>query len=78
MMCAHLCVYFKCCKISGILKSWLQASYYMSHQSQSISLLEEADKQIREKASNEQLKRLKEARNSYREEVINCVRQCAW
>lgn len=78
MMCAHLCVYFKCCKISEILKYWLQASYYMSHQLQSISLLEEADKQIREKASNEQLKRLKEARNGYREEVIDCVRQCAW
>ncbi|BBH05621.1 protein related to KPC1 [Prunus dulcis] len=62
----------------GLAPNFKQASYYMSHQSQSISLLEEADKQIREKASNEQLKRLKEARNSYREEVINCVRQCAW
>ena len=50
----------------------------MSHQSQSISLLEEVDKQIRERACTEQLKRLKEARNSYREEVIDCVRHCAW
>ncbi|XP_021802010.1 E3 ubiquitin-protein ligase RKP isoform X2 [Prunus avium] len=62
----------------GLAPNFKQASYYMSHQSQSISLLEEADKKIREKVSSEQLKRLKEARNSYREEVINCVRQCAW
>lgn len=50
----------------------------MSHQSQLISHLEEADKQIRERACSEQLKRWKEARNGYREEVIDCVRQCAW
>lgn len=50
----------------------------MSHQSQLISLLEEADKQIKERASSEQLKRLKEARSRYREEVIECVRNCAW
>ncbi|KAB2597297.1 E3 ubiquitin-protein ligase RKP-like [Pyrus ussuriensis x Pyrus communis] len=62
----------------GLAPNFKQASYYMSHQSQSISLMEEADKQIREKACSEQLKRLKEARNGYREEVIDCVRQCAW
>lgn len=56
----------------------LQASYYMAHQSQSISLLEETDKQIRERACMEQLKHLKEARSNYREEVINYVRHCAW
>ena len=50
----------------------------MSHQSQSISLLEEADKQIKDRACSEQLKRLKEARNGYREEVIEYVRRCAW
>lgn len=50
----------------------------MSHQSHSISVLEETDKQIREGTCTEQLKRLKEARNLYREEVIDCVRHCAW
>jgi Kip1 ubiquitination-promoting complex protein 1 len=50
----------------------------MSHQSQSISVLEETDRQIREGTCIEQLKRLKEARNLYREEVIDCVRHCAW
>ncbi|PON50865.1 43kDa postsynaptic protein [Trema orientale] len=62
----------------GLAPNFKQASYYMSHQSQSISLLEEVDKQIRERACSEQLKRLKEARNNYREEVIDCVRHCAW
>ncbi|XP_015890975.3 E3 ubiquitin-protein ligase RKP isoform X1 [Ziziphus jujuba] len=62
----------------GLAPNFKQASYYMSHQSQSISLLEEADKQIRERACSEQLKRLKEARNGYREEVIEYVRHCAW
>lgn len=57
---------------------FLQASYYMTHQAQSISLLEETDKQIRERGCSEQLKHLKEARNEYREEVIDCVRHCAW
>lgn len=50
----------------------------MSHQSQSISLLEETDKQIRERPCGEQVKHLKEARSIYREEVIDCVRHCAW
>jgi Kip1 ubiquitination-promoting complex protein 1 len=50
----------------------------MSHQLQSISVLDETDKQIREGTCSEQLKRLKEARNFYREEVIDCVRHCAW
>lgn len=50
----------------------------MSQQSQSISLLEETDKQIRERASGDQLKRLKEARKSYKEEVMECVRHSAW
>ncbi|XP_024023617.1 E3 ubiquitin-protein ligase RKP isoform X2 [Morus notabilis] len=62
----------------GLAPNFKQASYYMSHQSQSISLLEEADRQIRERACGEQLKRLKEARNNYREEVVDCVRHCAW
>lgn len=50
----------------------------MSHQSQLIALLEETDKQIRERACREQIKRLKEARSTYRDEVIDCVRHCAW
>lgn len=50
----------------------------MSHQTQSISLLEETDKQIKERVCAEKLRRLKEARNEYREEVIDCVRHCAW
>lgn len=58
--------------------SCFQASHYMSHQSQLIALLEETDKQIRERACREQIKRLKEARSTYREEVIECVRHCAW
>ncbi|KAJ4966187.1 hypothetical protein NE237_018036 [Protea cynaroides] len=62
----------------GLAPMFKQASYYMSHQSQSISLLEETDKQIKERACGEQLKRLKESRNVYREELIDCVRQCAW
>ncbi|XP_057972414.1 E3 ubiquitin-protein ligase RKP [Malania oleifera] len=62
----------------GVAPHFKQASYYMSHQSQSISLLEETDKQIRERACGEQLKRLKEARIVYREEVIDYVRHSAW
>ncbi|XP_059431875.1 E3 ubiquitin-protein ligase RKP isoform X2 [Corylus avellana] len=62
----------------GLAPNFKQASYYMSHQLQSISVLDETDKQIREGTCSEQLKRLKEARNFYREEVIDCVRHCAW
>ncbi|KAJ4847946.1 hypothetical protein Tsubulata_018544 [Turnera subulata] len=62
----------------SVAPNFKQASYYMSHQSQSISLLEETDRQMREGASSEQFRRLKEARNEYREEVIDCVRHCAW
>uniref|UniRef100_A0A2P2LBI5 RING-type E3 ubiquitin transferase n=1 Tax=Rhizophora mucronata TaxID=61149 RepID=A0A2P2LBI5_RHIMU len=62
----------------GVSPNFKQASYYMSHQSQSMSLLEETEKQIREQPFSEQLKHLKEARNEYREEVMDCVRHCAW
>ncbi|XP_042391139.1 E3 ubiquitin-protein ligase RKP isoform X2 [Zingiber officinale] len=62
----------------GVASNFRQAFYYMSHQSQSISLLDDTDKQIREKSCIEQVKRLKEARNAYREELVDCVRQCAW
>ncbi|KAI3866192.1 hypothetical protein MKX03_014918 [Papaver bracteatum] len=62
----------------GLAPNFKQASYYTSHQSQSISLLEETDKQMRERSCGEQLKRLKEARNVYREELIDCGRHCAW
>ncbi|KAF8405943.1 hypothetical protein HHK36_008021 [Tetracentron sinense] len=62
----------------GLAPNFKKASYYISLQSQSLSLLEETDKQIRERACSEQLKRLKEARNVYREELNDCIRQCAW
>ncbi|CAK9176746.1 unnamed protein product [Ilex paraguariensis] len=62
----------------GLAPNFKQASSYLSHQSQSISLLEETDRQIRERASGEQLKRLKEARSDSREEVMDCVRHCTW
>ncbi|XP_050876787.1 E3 ubiquitin-protein ligase RKP isoform X2 [Lathyrus oleraceus] len=63
---------------TALSESISKASYYMTHQAQSISLLEETDKQIRDRACGEKLKHLKEARNEYREEVIDCVRHCAW
>lgn len=56
----------------------VQAFYFMSQQSQSISLLEETDRQIREKSCAEQVRRLKEARNSYHEDLVDCVRHCVW
>ncbi|KAJ3673347.1 hypothetical protein LUZ60_006721 [Juncus effusus] len=62
----------------GVAPSFRQAFYYMSLQSQSISLLEETDKQIREKSCAEQVKRLKEARNVHHEELVDCVRNCSW
>ncbi|XP_047325557.1 E3 ubiquitin-protein ligase RKP-like [Impatiens glandulifera] len=62
----------------GLASNFKQASFYMSHQTQAISLLEETDKQIRDRACGEQLKRLKEARSFYREEVMDCVRNNAW
>lgn len=62
----------------GVSPNFRQAFFYMSQQSQSISLLDDTDKQIREKCCSEQVKRLKEARNVYREELVDCVRQCTW
>ncbi|XP_057860928.2 E3 ubiquitin-protein ligase RKP isoform X2 [Cryptomeria japonica] len=63
----------------GLAPNFKQASHYMSHQSHSISLLDDTDKQIRaEKTSVEHLKRLKEARNVYREDLVDCIRQCTW
>ncbi|KAF3794181.1 E3 ubiquitin-protein ligase [Nymphaea thermarum] len=63
----------------GLAPNFKRASHYMSHQSQWISLLEETDKQIRsERNCAEQLKHLKEVRNAYREELVDCVRHCAW
>ncbi|KAF9623740.1 hypothetical protein IFM89_005247 [Coptis chinensis] len=56
----------------GLAPNLKQASYYVSHQSQSISLLEETNKQIKDKSSSEQVRRLKEARNVYREEMVDC------
>ncbi|KAI3794549.1 hypothetical protein L1987_37181 [Smallanthus sonchifolius] len=62
----------------GLAPNLKQASAYMTHQSHSISQLEETDRQIRERGGGEQLRRLKEARSVYRDEVIDSVRHCAW
>ncbi|KAI4325890.1 hypothetical protein MLD38_031254 [Melastoma candidum] len=62
----------------GLAPNFKQASHYASHQSQFISLLEDTDKQIREQAFGEKLKRLKEVKNGYWEEIANCVRHFAW
>uniref|UniRef100_A0A7N0U317 RING-type E3 ubiquitin transferase n=1 Tax=Kalanchoe fedtschenkoi TaxID=63787 RepID=A0A7N0U317_KALFE len=62
----------------GLAPNFKQASYFMSQQSQSLSLLEITDRQIRDGACGEHLKHLKEARNIYREEVLDSVRHCAW
>ncbi|MQM00938.1 hypothetical protein Taro_033682, partial [Colocasia esculenta] len=61
----------------GVSSNFKQAFYYKSHQTSLSTLLDEIDKQIREKTCNEQQKRLKEARNVYREELVDCLRQCA-
>lgn len=57
---------------------FMQAFYYKSHQTSLSAILDDIDKQIREKPSGEQQKGLKEARNVYREELVDCIRQCAW
>ncbi|KAE9601286.1 putative transcription factor C2H2 family [Lupinus albus] len=62
----------------GLASNFKNASYYMTHQAQTILCLEETDKQIREKSCSEKLKHLKESRNEYREQVVDCVRRCAW
>ncbi|XP_051140368.1 E3 ubiquitin-protein ligase RKP [Andrographis paniculata] len=62
----------------GLAPNFKQASSFMSRQSQSISLLEETDRQIRECIYSEQVKRLREARSVYREEVVDCIRHSAW
>uniref|UniRef100_A0A7I4BXX7 RING-type E3 ubiquitin transferase n=1 Tax=Physcomitrium patens TaxID=3218 RepID=A0A7I4BXX7_PHYPA len=63
----------------GLAQNFKQASFFMQHQMQSIAQLDETDRQIREeKMSSEYVKRLKEARTLYREDLIDCVRQCTW
>ncbi|XP_057774623.1 E3 ubiquitin-protein ligase RKP [Salvia miltiorrhiza] len=62
----------------GLAPHFKQVSSFMSRQSQSVSLLEESDRQLRESIYGDQVKRLKEARSGYREEVMDCVRHCAW
>nr|AFN42812.1 E3 ubiquitin protein ligase-like protein [Marsilea vestita] len=63
----------------GVAPNFKQASYYLQHQLQSITQLDDTDRQIRvEKPSNDHLKRLKEARAVYREDLIECVRQSTW
>ncbi|KAJ7543067.1 hypothetical protein O6H91_09G024000 [Diphasiastrum complanatum] len=63
----------------GLAQNFKQASYYMQHQIQSIAQLDDTDRQIRsEKGSSDHLKQLKEARAVYRDDLIDCVRQCTW
>ncbi|XP_076891434.1 E3 ubiquitin-protein ligase RKP-like [Bidens hawaiensis] len=62
----------------GVAPNFKQASAYVTHQSHSIAQLEETERQIRERGSGEQLRRFKEARIIYRDEVIDSVRHCAW
>ncbi|KAG9151750.1 hypothetical protein Leryth_002032 [Lithospermum erythrorhizon] len=62
----------------GVSPNLKQASSYGYRQSQSIALLEETDRQIRERTSGEQVTHLKDARSTYREEVMDCIRYCAW
>ncbi|MCO5588942.1 hypothetical protein L7F22_042904 [Adiantum nelumboides] len=63
----------------GVAPNFKQASYYLQHQVQYITQLDETDRQIRtEKTSGDLLKRLKEARAVYREDLIECVRQSTW
>uniref|UniRef100_A0A1D1Z8J2 RING-type E3 ubiquitin transferase n=1 Tax=Anthurium amnicola TaxID=1678845 RepID=A0A1D1Z8J2_9ARAE len=62
----------------GVSANFKQAFYYKSHQTSLNTLLDDIDKQIREKSCTEQQKRLREARNVYREELVDCIRQCTW
>ncbi|KAH7290123.1 hypothetical protein KP509_30G032900 [Ceratopteris richardii] len=63
----------------GVAPNFKQASYYLQHQVQYVNQLDDTDRQIRtEKASGDALKRLKEARAGFREELIECVRQSTW
>jgi Kip1 ubiquitination-promoting complex protein 1 len=51
----------------------------MQHQMQSIAQLDDTERSIHgEKVSGDYLKRLKEARTLYREDLIDFVRQCTW
>ncbi|KAJ4732688.1 E3 ubiquitin-protein ligase RKP [Rhynchospora pubera] len=61
-----------------VAPSFRQAFYHMSQQTQSALLLDDTDKQIREKSCPEQVKRLKEARSVYHEELVDSVRHCSW
>ncbi|EPS62941.1 hypothetical protein M569_11847, partial [Genlisea aurea] len=62
----------------GIAPNFKQASAFMLRQASSISSLEDTDRQINESVHGEIVKRLKEARGEYREELMNCVRHSAW
>ncbi|KAL8473676.1 hypothetical protein ACS0TY_030502 [Phlomoides rotata] len=62
----------------GLAPNFKQASSFMSRQSQFVSLLEDTDRQIRESSFGDQVKRFKEARSVYREEVMDSVRHSAW
>ncbi|KAL9254413.1 E3 ubiquitin-protein ligase RKP-like protein [Drosera capensis] len=62
----------------GVAPSLKKASTYLSNQSQSISQLEEIDRQMKEGPCGEQQRRLKEAQNICREEIIDCIRHSTW
>eukprot|EP00249_Psilotum_nudum_P024720 c29275_g1_i2 orf=485-4546(+) len=63
----------------GVAPNFKQASYYLQHQLQAIGQLDETDRQIHaEQGSGDFLRRLKEARALYREDLIDCVRQSTW
>lgn len=65
--------------VNASISSVWQASYYLQHQIQYVTQLDDTDRQIRtEKTSSDLLKRLKEARAVYREDLIECVRQSTW
>ncbi|CAA6659544.1 unnamed protein product [Spirodela intermedia] len=60
----------------GVSSNFKQAFYYKSHQTSLSAILDDIDRQIREKPSGEQQKGLKEARNVYREELRSCPFFC--
>ncbi|XP_078432636.1 E3 ubiquitin-protein ligase RKP isoform X2 [Wolffia australiana] len=61
-----------------VSSSFKQAFYYKSHYASLSGMLDEVDKQMREKPFGEHHRALREARNVYREELVDCIRQCAW
>eukprot|EP00245_Coleochaete_scutata_P018512 TRINITY_DN967_c1_g2_i1.p1 TRINITY_DN967_c1_g2~~TRINITY_DN967_c1_g2_i1.p1 ORF type:complete len:984 (+),score=172.68 TRINITY_DN967_c1_g2_i1:39-2954(+) len=61
----------------GLTSSLKQASLHMHRQMQSVAQLEETDRQI-QRSDNLRLEHYREARNVYRDDVIENVRHCTW